>query len=87
MEIKNLIDWMLRKNPNERPTINEVFKILKDIKVSEPSTSSGPIIRDHVDPSSPPERVGLRSTFKKEVAVTADSKMSKPNLRSKTWKV
>lgn len=33
--IKNLLDWMLRKNPNERPTINEVFDILKGIKPSD----------------------------------------------------
>ena len=96
--IKNLIDWMLRKNPNERPTINEVFDILKGIKTSDSITSSKPIItsiiRDPVDPFSP-EKVGLRSTFKKdkasstkkETSVEPDSKPTKSNLRSKTWDV
>jgi threonine dehydratase len=32
MDIKNLIDKMLRKNANERPTINEVFEMLKKTK-------------------------------------------------------
>lgn len=92
--IKNLIDWMLRKNPNERPTINEVFEILKGIKTSDFTTSGGSIIRDTVIPS-PPEKVGLRSTFKKdkasseekETSVAPDSKPTKSNLRSKTWDV
>ena len=86
--IKNLIDWMLRKNPNERPTINEVFEILKGIKTSDFTTSGGSIIRDCVDPSSP-KKVGLRSTFKKEreTTVVPESKTSKSSLRSKTWDV
>ena len=92
--IKNLLDWMLRKNPNERPTINEVFEILKGIKTSDFTTSGGSVIRDTVVPS-PSEKVGLRSTFKKdkasstekEISVAPDSKPTKTNLRSKTWDV
>lgn len=92
--IKNLLDWMLRKNPNERPTIYEVFEILKGIKTSDFTTSGGSCIRDTVVPS-PSEKVGLRSTFKKdkasstekEISVASDSKPTKTNLRSKTWDV
>ncbi len=72
--IKNLIDWMLRKVPNERPTIGQVFETLKSIKSgdapSPPPPTSAPI------PSGP----GLRSTFK-------ENGTTKPGLRSKTWKV
>lgn len=43
-EIKNLIDKMLQKNPNERPTINEVFETLNKAKVlgGETPTPKGP---------------------------------------------
>ena len=85
--IKNLIDWMLKKNLNERPSINEVFEILKRIKTSDFISSSRPIIRDYVAPSSFPEKVGIRSTFKKEIKVETDSKTKKSSLRSKTWDV
>lgn len=33
--IANLIEWMLHKNPEERPSINEVFQILRDEKGTE----------------------------------------------------
>ena len=82
--IKNLLDWMLRKNPNERPTINEVFDILKGIKPSE--ITSEP---DKPEPLAKPEKkVGLRSTFKKDSSpIVSESKTTKSSLRSKTWDV
>lgn len=84
-EIKNLIDRMLRKNPLERPTVNDVFEKLKGIKSPDlPTTGCRSIIRDRATPFSH-EKVGLRSTFKKGTAVKPDSKPTKSILRSKTW--
>lgn len=85
--IKNLIDRMLRKNPNERPTINEVFEILKKTKTEGCSldedfhaTSIGTLKKTE-------EKVKLRNTFKKETTILSESKITKSNLHSKTWKV
>ena len=78
---------MLEKNPEDRPTIREVFDILKGTKASDSVTSSGPIIGDDVMPEfiKKPE---LRSTFKKkETEVLPEEKNVKSNLRSKTWNV
>lgn len=72
-EIKNLIDKMLRKNPNERPTINEVFEALKKVKILD-SPIGEPF-------PGKPKPLGLRSTFK----TTDENKKTK--LRSKTWDV
>ncbi len=81
--IKNLLDWMLRKNSNERPTINEVFNLLKGIEPSE--ITSEP---EEPEPLSKPEKkVGLRSTFKKDTPITSEPKTTKSSLRSKTWDV
>ena len=82
--IKNLLDWMLRKNPNERPTINEVFDILKGIKPSEMTFEP-----DKPEPLAKPEKkMGLRSTFKKDPEPTVlEPKTTKSSLRSKTWDV
>lgn len=86
-EIKNLIDRMLRKNPLERPTINEVFGILKGIKSSDlPKIDGGTISRDYATHSSS-EKVGLRSTFEKETSLVSDKKQKKSSLRSKSWDV
>ncbi len=90
-EIKNLIDWMLRKNPNERPTINEVFELLKKIKVDDSLPMDVPKMHDDLikDP-----KVEIRSTFKKKEETTKieekrpiTSPERKTGLRSKTWKV
>ena len=79
---------MLRKNPNERPSINEVFTLLRKTTlgaddVSEVSTS--PCIS--TPESEMKEKVGLRSTFKKEPPKPIEEKVTKPTLRSKTWDV
>lgn len=95
-EIKNLIDWMLRKNPNERPTINEVFELLKKTKVDESKPVDTPKI--HVDSTKEP-KVKIRSTFKKKeskedttessshIISSAETTGRKTGLRSKTWDV
>lgn len=93
-EIKNLIDWMLRKDPNERPTINEVFELLKKIKVDDSKPVDVPKI--HAD-STKDSKVKIRSTFKKKdlKEYTTKTEEKKPitsperktGLRSKTWKV
>ena len=100
-EITNIIDWMLRKNPNERPTINEVFEILKGMKKCGSSLKDGDShsIRDFVAPISLElsGKVKIRSTFKdiekKEEHLTETKGTSpvsierKTRLRSKTWDV
>ena len=77
-KIKNLIDRMLRKHPNERPAIDEVFEILKGMKASD------------LPPETRPEPMGteskLRSTFKKEPTKVPETITTKSILRSKTWK-
>ena len=82
--IKNIIDWMLRKNPNERPTINEVFDILKGVKPEDLIISPKPI---PVLPI-PPKPKGLRFGKKKEDSIEpVEPAKKKTSLRSKTWEV
>ena len=75
MDIKNLIDKMLRKNANERPTINEVFEMLKKAK-EEPidGLSTGG------SGTSPIGGGGLRIKFQPK-------ETTRTGLRSKTWDV
>ena len=81
--IKDLIGCMLRRSPNERPTINEVFEKLKGFKdsdfllVHEDKHIAGTIKDGSVD------KPKLRSTYKKK----AEEKTQKGKLRSKTWKM
>lgn len=94
--IKNLIECMLRKNPDKRPTINEVFDSLKSFKATDKARGSGytSIVIE------PKEKTSLRSTFpmekdsatertctdSKDVPDDGPSKKEwKSNLRSKTW--
>ena len=86
-EIKNLIDWMLRKNSKERPTINEVFELLKGLKASDISTTEKPLTELSGETSDKKEKVRLRSTFKKDVSTVTEAKESKSSLRSKTWSI
>ena len=82
---------MIKKNPNERPTINEVFELLKKIKVDDFKPAD--VSKVHVDSTEEP-KVKIRSTFKKK-DFKEDTKESSPvisderktGLRSKTWKV
>lgn len=82
--IPNKVDGLIRRmlclRPIDRPTINEVFNILKSIDTKDVETP--------VDTSS---IVGLRSTFlaKKEVKEEPTEKTSpiKSKLKSKTWPV
>jgi len=86
IEIKNLIDWMLRKNPKERPTINDVFNILKSDKIEAIEEPTKDVISSD-DELKGIEKVGLRSTFKKKEdksAISETPKVSK--LHTKTWK-
>ena len=64
-EIKNLLDRMLRKNPNERPTINEVFDVLKGIK--------GIGIPAETDDKKPIEKPKVRINFPKPVHPEPDT--------------
>lgn len=83
-EIVDLLSEMMSKKPEIRPTIHDVFEILKGIKSSDlHSSSGGPIIKDHVVPSSP-EKVGLRSTFKekRDTTVASDSRTTKESLKT-----
>ncbi|MBR2237540.1 MAG: protein kinase [Prevotella sp.] len=82
--IRDLINRMLKKNPSERPTINEVFEILKGMKSSDMETIGPTFTSD--SPSKPTEKVELRSTFKKEAPVSTKTE-TKSTLRSKTWNV
>ena len=94
--IKNLIDRMLRKNPNERPNINEVFELLKNMKVDDSKPAD--VSEVHDDTAKEP-KVRIRSTFKKkeikedttESILKETSLVSKAErksgLRSKTWDV
>ena len=83
VDIKNLLDRMLRKNPDERPTIDEVFEILKGIKLSGIISGSG----KPEPPAKPEKGVGLRSTFKRDSRISPEAKTTRPSLRSKTWDV
>ena len=88
--MKNLIDWMLRKNPNERPTINEVFEFLKNPDLLVDSISKEPLVDSTCPPApkfEPKEKIGIRSTFKKGTPSEAEKKNTKTSLRSKTWDV
>lgn len=96
-KLESLIRAMLSKKPTDRPTINEVFDALKNLKESDLITkpvcvdplpkSSKPIVK----PSPVSKKVELRSTFKvkapvEKTEVKTESK-SKSSLRSKTWGV
>ena len=88
--INNLIDWMLRKNPNERPTINEVFAFLKKPNLLVEGISKDVLVDPlfHPDPKpAPKDKVGIRSTFKTEVSSETEKINAKTSLRSKTWDV
>ena len=86
-EIKNLIDWMLRKNPNERPTISEVFEALKGVKNIDSPFKSVHDIVDRIPPEmdTPSEKPKLRNTFKKKKEIPLE-KSGGGALISKTWK-
>ena len=80
---KEVIDRMLRKNPDERPTINEVFESLKTIK------------RDSVCAETPKTKITLRNTFRKDepvkdsiekVSLTSSCPPKESKLRTKTFK-
>ena len=82
--IKNLIDWMLQKNPDERPTINEVFELLK--KEKGDGTMYSPIVTPEPEPVSTGTGTGLRGKLLKKKMDGTSTKATSP-LRSKTWKV
>lgn len=70
-KLKDLIGLMLQKKPDDRPTINEVFDCLKNLKVD-------------TTPIGSPRPGGLRGKGKEIGAVV--NKPIKSNLRSKTFK-
>lgn len=87
--IKNILDWMLRSNPNERPTINEVFEILKGVKPEDLKTMFTPTGEPPVSPVPTPKpkgKVGLRGKGLGPIEPTEAPK-PKTGLISKTWKV
>lgn len=78
--IKGLINRMLRKNPNDRPSINEVFDKLKELKKVDIPIDPEIAVVDHIKDCSA-DKPKLRSTFEKK----AEESISKGKLRSRTW--
>ena len=89
--IEGLIRDMLSLRPVDRPTISEVFSILKDassMSIPESGEVKKTDVRTRISSVSE-EKVSIRSTFKEkgDIKDTTDAGSPKPTLRSKTWKV
>ena len=89
--IEKLIRDMLSLRPVDRPTISEVFSILKDassISVPRSDEVKRTDVRTRVSSVSK-EKVYIRGTFKEkpDTKETTDAESTKSTLRSKTWKV
>lgn len=93
--LKLLIERMLKKNPDERPTISEVFEVLRkkgketDLPKEEPKSKSGSVLRGKLlkkakDTSKSRDKKGLR---KEEVSEKKEDSTTKSTLRSKTFKI
>ena len=91
-KLESLIRSMLSKKPSDRPSINDVFEILKTLKESDVKTKSSSTPEKPIDEAVPTlKKVELRSTFKdkKPIEKKTDKEGAelKSSLRSKTWKV
>ena len=76
-EIKNIIERMLNRNPNERPKINDVFDSFREIKI--PSRGTDIKLEKKAPIHRPEEGSELHGSIKIEE--------KKKSLRSKTWDV